>query len=183
VRKLRRIRAEKGLTMDALEERAGVSKRTISEIERGKRAPQTITLAKLAHALGVELDDLLEEHPKVRTEPLSFRRWLEERLGHSYLALSGEEIAELFEGLSSRADAEARKRKLLSDIHAEYLATTKTRNLPTEQRVLIRGHHLEATDKWFMAQTASGQAERITEEFERSIKEVLEAAVTESETA
>ena len=30
---------------------------------------------------------------------------------------------------------------------------------------------------------AQGQAERITEEFERSIKEVLEAAVMESETA
>jgi transcriptional regulator with XRE-family HTH domain len=61
VKKLRRIRAEKGLTMDTLEERTGVSKRTISEIERGMRTPQTLTLAKLANALGVKLDDLLEE--------------------------------------------------------------------------------------------------------------------------
>lgn len=47
--------------MDALEERTGVSKRTISEIERGMRVPQTLTLAKLAHALGVDLDELVEE--------------------------------------------------------------------------------------------------------------------------
>jgi transcriptional regulator with XRE-family HTH domain len=52
--------------MDALEERTGVSKRTISEIERGMREPQPLTLAKLANALGVDLDDLLEEEaPKV----------------------------------------------------------------------------------------------------------------------
>ncbi len=47
--------------MDALEERTGVSKRTISEIERGMRTPQTLTLAKLANALDVSLDELLEE--------------------------------------------------------------------------------------------------------------------------
>jgi transcriptional regulator with XRE-family HTH domain len=66
VRKLKRLRAEKGLTMDALEERTGVSKRTISEIERGMRAPQALTLAKLAGALGVDMGELHEEEtPKV----------------------------------------------------------------------------------------------------------------------
>ncbi len=70
MRKLRRIRAEKGLTMDTLEERAGVSKRTISEIERGVRTPHTLTLAKLANALEVDLDELLEdEAPKVEAPP------------------------------------------------------------------------------------------------------------------
>jgi transcriptional regulator with XRE-family HTH domain len=53
--------------MDTLEERAGVSKRTISEIERGVRTPHTLTLAKLANALEVDLDELLEdEAPKDR---------------------------------------------------------------------------------------------------------------------
>ncbi len=69
MKKLRRIRAEKGLTMDALEERTGVSKRTISEIERGMRTPQTLTLAKLANALGVKLDDLLEEEAPKASGP------------------------------------------------------------------------------------------------------------------
>ena len=70
MRKLRRLRAEKGLTMDALEERTGVSKRTISELERGMRAPQALTLAKIAAALGVDLDELLEEEaPKAPAPP------------------------------------------------------------------------------------------------------------------
>lgn len=68
MRKLRRLRAEKGLTMDALEERTGVSKRTISEIERGMRVPQALTLAKIARALGVDIDELTEEEaPKVES--------------------------------------------------------------------------------------------------------------------
>ncbi len=71
MKKLRRIRAEKGLTMDALEERTGVSKRTISEIERGMRTPQTLTLAKLANALDVNLHDLLEDEGPKGTAPHS----------------------------------------------------------------------------------------------------------------
>ncbi len=56
--------------MDTLEERAGVSKRTISEIERGVRTPHTLTLAKLANALEVDLDELLEdEAPKAQSRP------------------------------------------------------------------------------------------------------------------
>lgn len=69
MRKLRRLRAEKGLTMDALEARTGVSKRTISEIERGMRAPQILTLAKLAGALGVDVDELAEEEAPKATAP------------------------------------------------------------------------------------------------------------------
>jgi len=56
--------------MDALEERTGVSKRTISEIERGMRTPQTLTLAKLANALSVDLDELLEEDSPKAQAPL-----------------------------------------------------------------------------------------------------------------
>jgi transcriptional regulator with XRE-family HTH domain len=55
--------------MDALEERTGVSKRTISEIERGMRIPQTLTLAKLANALGVDLDELVEDEARKAPAP------------------------------------------------------------------------------------------------------------------
>ena len=122
-----------------------------------------------------------EVHPKARPEPLWFRRWLEDRFGHAYLALSEEEIEMLFEELSGREDEEEWKRELFSAITSEYLATAKTLNLPAEERVLIRGHHKEATKKWLLAASASGQTE-MSEEFEQSIKEVLEAA-TERETA
>ncbi len=71
MKRLKRIRAAKGLTMDALEERTGVSKRTISEIERGMRIPHTLTLAKLANALGVDLDELVEEEAPKAPAPSS----------------------------------------------------------------------------------------------------------------
>jgi excisionase family DNA binding protein len=132
-----------------------------------------------------DLDEFLADRevlPKAPSAPLSFSLWLEERFGHSYLALSEEQIEELFEDLSGREDEEERKRELFSAITAEYLGTAKTRNLPAEDRVLVRGHHKDAANKWWLAATASGLAEGVTEEFERSIKEVL-AATAERETA
>ena len=181
---LAKLRRSKGFSQRGLAEEAGVSPSSVYEIEAGRRKANPSTLRKIAGALGVEVVNLLEEEerPKAPSGPLSFSRWLEERFGHSYLALSLEEIEELFEGLHGREDEEERKLELLSAIHTEYLATTKTRRLPAEERVLVRGHHKEATTKWLLAQTASGQAERLTEEFDRAIKEVLEAA-TESEIA
>ena len=104
MRKLRRIRAEKGLTMDALEERTGVSKRTISEIERGMRTPQTLTLAKLANALDVELDDLLEdEAPKAQAPlPLELAGQLEKKaateISYTAFEVSGRVLAARWSG-------------------------------------------------------------------------------------
>ncbi len=181
---LAKVRRSRGFSQRALAEEAGVSPSSIYEIEVGRRKPNPSTLRKLANALGVEVVDLLEEEERPKAAaPLSLAEWLEARCGHAYLALSEEEIEELFEALSGREDEEERKRELLSAIHAEYLATAKTRSLPTEERVLVRGHHKGATGKWLLAQTASGQVERITENFERSVTEAIEAAATESETA
>lgn len=55
--KLKQIRIEKGLSVPALVELSGVSRRTIQEIE--KRGDCLVSnLSKLAAALGVSLDDL-----------------------------------------------------------------------------------------------------------------------------
>ena len=68
---LRRIRAQRQLTLRALSEISGVGKETISDIERGIRTPQTLTLGKLAAALDVDINDLLEDQysPKARSRP------------------------------------------------------------------------------------------------------------------
>jgi predicted ATPase/transcriptional regulator with XRE-family HTH domain len=56
---LRRHRAAAGLTQEELAERAGLSARAISDLERGlSRAPQRYTLDRLAAALGLAHPDL-----------------------------------------------------------------------------------------------------------------------------
>jgi len=59
--KLRVLRAERGLTVRQVAELSGVAKETISQIERGERHPYDRTLAKLARAYDVPIQDLLEE--------------------------------------------------------------------------------------------------------------------------
>ena len=175
---------EEHLSLAEAAERMGISERTARRwIKSGKlRAYKPGRDYWIPERALTELVEESEVSPKTVSEPLSFSRWLEERFGHSYLALSEEDIEELFGDLSGREDEEERKRELFSAITTEYLATAKTRNLPTEERVLVRGHHKEAANKWWLAATASGLAEGVKEEFERSIKEVL-AATAESETA
>ena len=55
-----RIRREKGLTQEQIEERSGFSQQYLSGLERGKRNPTIITLYELSQALGVCHVELLE---------------------------------------------------------------------------------------------------------------------------
>ena len=59
IEKLRKVR---GLTMEALAYRAGVSVKTIQRLERTGRG-NSETLRAVARVLGVGLDDLFEEVP------------------------------------------------------------------------------------------------------------------------
>lgn len=97
--------------MDALEERTGVSKRTISELERGMRAPQALTLAKLAAALGVDIDDLLEdEAPKAPAPPpleLEKQRGGEEERHSVYLEVFKKHMARRASAWDRQADEES----------------------------------------------------------------------------
>ena len=60
-RKLRVLRAERGLTLREAEQLTSVDKDTLSKIERGLRHPYDVTLSKLARGYGVPVEDLLEE--------------------------------------------------------------------------------------------------------------------------
>ncbi|RDI61873.1 helix-turn-helix domain-containing protein [Microvirga subterranea] len=55
-----RIRREKGLTQEQIEERSGFSQQYLSGLERGRRNPTVVTLYELAQALGVSHLDLLK---------------------------------------------------------------------------------------------------------------------------
>jgi transcriptional regulator with XRE-family HTH domain len=72
--RLRLLRAERQLSLRQAAARAGVVKETISDIERGVTHPQDVTLAKLAHAYEVPVEDLLEE-------PVSLAEWGREAHG------------------------------------------------------------------------------------------------------
>jgi putative transcriptional regulator len=63
--RLRELRDEKGLSQQALGDKAGVRQATISDLESGKaKGVEFQTLEKLAAALGVEPGELLERDGK-----------------------------------------------------------------------------------------------------------------------
>jgi transcriptional regulator with XRE-family HTH domain len=55
---LRRLRKERKLTQEELDERSGVSARAISDLERGGVEPRVATVAALARGLDLSLEDL-----------------------------------------------------------------------------------------------------------------------------
>ena len=65
--RLKRYRREKGMTQQELADELGVSNKTISRWESGGGYPDVGLLVPLAKALGVTVDDLLNEEKPVRT--------------------------------------------------------------------------------------------------------------------
>ncbi|MBF7097442.1 helix-turn-helix domain-containing protein [Alkalibacter mobilis] len=59
--KIRRSRENLGISQDTLAKEAGVSQRTITSYETNNSRPRGITARKLAKALGVSVDYLLNE--------------------------------------------------------------------------------------------------------------------------
>jgi XRE family transcriptional regulator, fatty acid utilization regulator len=55
---LRRIREERGLTVEELAEKSGISATTVRAVERGTREAHGDTVAKLAKPLGLTFDDV-----------------------------------------------------------------------------------------------------------------------------
>jgi transcriptional regulator with XRE-family HTH domain len=55
---LRRIREERGLMVEELAEKNGISATTIRDAERGTREAQGDTVAKLAKPLGLTFDEV-----------------------------------------------------------------------------------------------------------------------------
>ncbi len=75
-RRLRELRAERGLTLQQVAERASIDISTLSRLEAGKRRIALDHLPALAAALGVTADDLLgstpARDPRVRGAPRTF---------------------------------------------------------------------------------------------------------------
>jgi transcriptional regulator with XRE-family HTH domain len=71
--RLRRLRADRGLTLDGLAERAGVSRSMISLVERGESSPTAAVLDRLAAGLGVTLASLFADETRADASPVARR--------------------------------------------------------------------------------------------------------------
>jgi len=60
-KRIKTLREEKGLTSEALAKQAGISKSTLSYIERGLSDPKLSTLVEIARELGIDLKKLFQE--------------------------------------------------------------------------------------------------------------------------
>ena len=56
-----RIRRERGLTQERVEERSGFSQQYLSGLEAGRRNPTVVTLAAIAQALDTDIADLIAQ--------------------------------------------------------------------------------------------------------------------------
>jgi transcriptional regulator with XRE-family HTH domain len=71
-RRVRELRAARGLSLDALATHCGVSRSMISLIERGESSPTAVLLEKLATGLGVSLASLFDApSPMAEPEPVA----------------------------------------------------------------------------------------------------------------
>ncbi|MFI6284327.1 helix-turn-helix domain-containing protein [Streptomyces sp. NPDC051018] len=84
--RLRRIRRERGATLEALSEATGISVSTLSRLESGRRRPSLELLLPIAQAHRLPLDELVGappvEDPRVRSKPIV-------RNGRTMLPLTG----------------------------------------------------------------------------------------------
>ncbi len=59
-RNLKRIRTQKGISQGDIVRSLGIDRAFVSNIENGKTNPTLATIAKLAKALGVPIEDLIK---------------------------------------------------------------------------------------------------------------------------
>lgn len=101
-RKLRVLRAERGLGLVEASEMIGVDRHTLRGMERGSTVPRETTLGKVARAYGVPVAELLEEEPALPLgEGPSEAQWrLIDGLGHDFLTLGPGPNRRAAEGMS-----------------------------------------------------------------------------------
>jgi transcriptional regulator with XRE-family HTH domain len=62
---IKNLRTKKGLTQEQLAERAGINGKYLGEIERGEKCPSSITVYRIAKALGTSVSQILDDCPRI----------------------------------------------------------------------------------------------------------------------
>lgn len=98
---LEEIRKRRGMTRNALAQRAGMTERHILRLERGQIAtPHRETLTKLATVLGVPVEELRGETWSVPRSAIPFTAWL--------TSIDPETAFEIIENVRDQAEAGAK---------------------------------------------------------------------------
>jgi transcriptional regulator with XRE-family HTH domain len=187
-RKLRVLRAERGLTLREAASRTGVAKETISDIERGLRHPHDVTLSKLARGYEVSVVDLLEE--AVRAGKLEDSRSLEELHDETgsetdWLIMPEEKWIAAWPPSLTPEEAMRIVRELDREFsRLEPLIAKQEQGLPVARR-MFNGRYGQAWRRFFSGQQAAhecGVVHRIIERDEtlKDLAERLEEKPTES---
>ena len=154
--RLRILRAREGLTLTEASERIGITRHTLSSLERGGQEPHYPTLHKIADGYGIAVEDLLEE-PVLAGElkdGLTLKELHEEARASpsecvtDWLVKSEEEWREAWEQISSPREAVM----AVFDLGDEYSAVRKriaerdpALALP---HMLFSGQYKQAFDRW-----------------------------------
>jgi transcriptional regulator with XRE-family HTH domain len=166
--RVRELREEKGLTQVRLAVAADMNPATLNRIEMGKASPNLKTLERLADALGVEVGDFF---PKA--EAVSLERWLEDKVGHAFFAMSFEELRQFIEDAGD-LDEQLERRQLLRE-EIDVVVAERIRFPATEPRNIGNVPFEEIHTKWIRTLLVSVELRQIS--MEDVAQEVRELAV------
>jgi transcriptional regulator with XRE-family HTH domain len=135
---IRRLREERGWTGAQLAVYAGMAPSAVSQIETGRRSPNTGSLAKIAKALEVEVVDLF---PKGQASLPNFEDERREADTAERLVRFGERMVARFDSeLQNRAEAEDLEwfehARVMYEEYVAILNTVKGRGVSDPQEVL-----------------------------------------------
>jgi transcriptional regulator with XRE-family HTH domain len=104
-RRLRILRAERGLSLTDAAEQCDIERNTLSDLERGRRHPYYPTLAKIARGYGLDVEELvdLEPAPPKEGAPESGQQPKAEEVTGEDIGFSHEVESDLFERVDVRA--------------------------------------------------------------------------------
>jgi transcriptional regulator with XRE-family HTH domain len=172
---VKRAREQALLTQEELAERAGIGAATLNRIERDRVEPQFRTIRKIAKALGVDATTLISKDrdaaDALGVEAVSLEQWLEDRCGHSYLAMSSEELARFIEDAED-LDEQLQRRQLLRE-EIDVVWAERKRFPATEQRNIAGVPFEQIHTRWIRTLFVAVGLQRMTpEDAEREVQEL-----------
>lgn len=105
--KLKQIRQEKNLSLQALSKASGISQSYINEIEKGKKYPKTDKISALASALDVDYDTLVSLKLSKKLEPMAklLRSNMLTEIPFDFFGLDTAQILDLFSAAPAKLSA------------------------------------------------------------------------------